>query len=740
MVFSDSGVYVLIVKERNLPTTAAETEGLSICMVSIHGLIRGHEMELGYDADTGGQTKYVVDLVRALEQHAGVDSVDLITRRIDDPAVSEDYAQAEEQLCEGVRIIRIDCGSEEYIPKEQLWGHLDAFTDNVSDWLSQQVKPPSLIHSHYADSGYVGVKLSNQLGIPLIHTGHSLGRDKRKRLLAAGVSQEDIEQTYNISRRVAAEESVLDHADLVVASTYNEINEQYGLYNHSDPTRMIVIPPGTNLNQFRPCVEGEYLPFQEQVDRFYSHPGKPIILALSRADERKNILTLLEVFGESPELQEAANLLIVVGNRSDIRELDDGAQTVLTNILIWVDTYDLYGKVALPKHHRASEVPEIYRLVAASGGVFINPALTEPFGLTLLEAAATGLPLVATENGGPVDIIENCHNGKLVNPLDKDQITEALLHFVVDRKAWKRASRNGIEGTSKHYSWQSHVATYVSRVRSLTEEHVPLRGEQPIPQTLHYRNRMIVTDLDKNLLGDAESLRHLVELLKANRKRVSFCVATGRRLDSALALMKKLELPHPDVLITSLGTRIHYGQALKEDGLWIDNIDHCWSPRRIRSLLSDLPGLKLQDLREQTSSKISFDCDAEAAPSPSEIQALLLEHQINANVTLSSDQHLDVVPSRASKGKALRYVAQRLEIRLDQVLVAGGGGADEDMMWENTLAVVVKNRHREKLSLPTEVDRVYFAEGSYAAGILEGIDHYDFLEVQKEIPDSKLRL
>ncbi len=63
-------------------------------------------------------------------------------------------------------------------------------------------------------------------------------------------------------------------------------------------------------------------------------------------------------------------------------------------------------------------MPELYRLAAASKGVFINPALTEPFGLTLLEAGATGLPIVATNDGGPRDIIANCRNGLLIDPLD----------------------------------------------------------------------------------------------------------------------------------------------------------------------------------------------------------------------------------------------------------------------------------------------------------------------------------
>ena len=302
----------------------AQAECLYICLLSIHGLIRGHDLELGRDADTGGQTKYVVDLARALARHPEVDRVDLVTRRIVDPGISPDYARPEESLGDGARIVRIDCGPDEYIPKEALWDHLDAFTDNVVEWLNQQPGYPSLVHSHYADAGYVGVRLSNLLGIPLVHTGHSLGRDKRKRLLAAGATRDEIEKTYNISRRIDAEEEVLSNADLVVTSTHNEIEQQYGLYNYYDPTRMAVIPPGTDLKQFHPGREGEEFPFRRQVDRFLSDPGKPLILALSRPDERKNILSLIEAYGESPALREAANLLIVAGNREDIRELDPG--------------------------------------------------------------------------------------------------------------------------------------------------------------------------------------------------------------------------------------------------------------------------------------------------------------------------------------------------------------------------------------------------------------------------------
>lgn len=696
-------------------------------MISVHGLIRGHDLELGANADTGGQTKYVVDLARTLGEESSVSHVDLITRWIDDDHYSDDYWREIEPLSDHARIVRIPCGPDEYVAKELLWDHLDSFADNLAQWLHQQPRMPDLLHSHYADAGYVAVKLSNLLGIPQVHTAHSLGRDKRKRLLASGLTRDEIEARYNMSRRIDAEEDVLANADLVITSTHNEIEEQYGLYNYYTPAHMTVIAPGTDLERFHPPGEDVAIPFAEEVNRFLKNTEKPLILALSRPDERKNLPILVEAFGESKALQKEANLLIITGNRDDIRDLEVGAQTVLTDILILLDAYDLYGRVALPKAHRQDEVPRIYRLVAAGHGVFVNPALTEPFGLTLLEAAASGVPIVATENGGPVDIIANCQCGLLVNPLDKAAITRALLQLLRDSKAWQRASRNGITGVRRHYSWQAHTQKYLQAVAHLVKRKASQHREIPAANSLRYRNHAIFTDLDQNLIGDPVALREFVELIRANRKHVSFGIVTGRRIDAALATMRQHNVPRPDILISSLGTRINYGPQLTEDHEWIQHIDHDWSLGKIRQVLADVPGLALQPRMEQSSFKLSFYYDAAAAPPVDDIMALLHKREVNANVILAFGQFLDVFPARAGKGQSLRYVAQRLDIPLEQILVAGGSGADEDMMRGNTLGLVVANRHHEELSQLEETDRIYFAKRPYAGGILDAIEHYDYL-------------
>ena len=229
-----------------------ENGKLSILLISIHGLIRGQDLELGRDADTGGQTKYVVELLRALGERPEVGQVDLLTRRIVDPAVSEDYAEPVESLSDNTRIVRIYCGEEGYLPKESLWDSLDSFADNALDFINSLPHLPDIIHSHYADAGYVGTRLSHQLNIPLVHTGHSLGRSKRKRLLASGMKRDVIEQRYNISRRIDAEEETLGVAERVITSTNQEIIEQYGLYDYYQPEKMRVVPPGTDLDKFYP--------------------------------------------------------------------------------------------------------------------------------------------------------------------------------------------------------------------------------------------------------------------------------------------------------------------------------------------------------------------------------------------------------------------------------------------------------------------------------------------------------
>ena len=710
-----------------MPHKVKKKDRINILLISVHGLIRADQLELGRDADTGGQTKYVVELARTLGELKDVEHVDLLTRRVVDSDISKDYAQVYEPISNKTQIVRLDAGPETYLPKEELWDYLDTFADNALAYVRELGRTPDIIHTHYADAGYVGVRLANLLGIPLIHTGHSLGRVKRRRLLASGLKRDEIETRYNMTRRIEAEEDTLATAELVIASTQNEIEEQYGLYDHYQPDLMRVIAPGTDLERFHtPTGSEASKPIAQALRRFLQEPDKPMILALSRPDERKNIATLIEAYGESKELQAMANLVIVAGNRYDIREMESGARNVLSDILLSIDQYDLYGKVAYPKNHTPDDVPLLYRLAAATHGVFINPALTEPFGLTLIEAAASGLPIVATEDGGPQDIIGHCHNGILINPLDSEAVSQALLKVLKNRKNWNKLSANGLKGAHQYYSWQAHAKTYLNELRPLLERKEPLKRPPLQRRPMLYHDRAIFSDLDQNLLGNPESLNEFVKVMRDNRKCATFGIATGRSLESALRIMKRYKIPQPDILITSVGTEIYYAPQLTADLAWAIHINYMWNPDRVRAVLADLPGLKLQPKTEQSRFKISYYIDPDTAPSIDEINSMLHQADLSVNTFLSFGQFLDIVPVRASKGFALRYYADQWGIPLEHILAAGGSGTDEDMLRGNTLAVVVANRHEEELSHLTDVERIYFSKQSHSSGILEAIEYYDF--------------
>ncbi len=707
----------------------AKSHSLYILMISIHGLIRGEDLELGRDADTGGQTKYVVELTRALARQSSVGQVDLVTRCVRDAGVSADYASPTEVLDPKARLIRITAGPDAYIPKEELWCHLDTFTDELFTWLHREPRLPDVLHSHYADAGYVGVRLSHLTGLPLIHTGHSLGRDKVRRLLALGLSVEEIQQRYRMSERISAEEEVLNSANLVITSTHNEIEDQYELYDCYTPDKMAVIPPGTDLNQFHPPTSRDgTVAFASTLNKHLRVPEKPMILALSRPDQRKNIVSLLEAYGHSKRLQQVANLVIVAGNRNDIRELNEGAQTVLTELLLVIDCHELNGLVALPKHHSSSDVADIYRLAAFSKGVFVNPALTEPFGLTLLEAAASGLPLVATEVGGPVDIIGNCRNGLLIDPLDEASIAGALLQILEDRDLWSTFSDNGLKNVARFYSWEAHAKSYLERLQTLVLQSRDLSRPAPLsrPPTVQTRTCALFTAIDDTLFGDPEALAQLVMVLRQQHRRVLFGIATGRRLNSVLKILKVHSIPMPDVLITSLGTEIYTPPQLTTDISWTNHIDHLWTPQVIKRLMDPLPGLILQPKEHQSRFKLSYFYDGQQAPSMEELLTLLRQHELSAHTSLSFGHFLDFVPARASKGQALRFVANKWKIPLERVLVNGGSRGDEDMLRGQTLGVVVDSQFREELAQLSDSERVYFSSGSHASGILEAIQHYDF--------------
>lgn len=709
---------------------------LKVALISLHGLIRAREPELGRDADTGGQIKYVLELAQNLAAHANVREVELLTRQIVDPKVDDDYAQLEEPIAEHAKIVRIPFGPKRYLRKESLWPYIEMFIDQTLQHFRRHGLP-DIIHGHYADAGLAGAQLARLLHVPFVFTGHSLGRVKRERLSIGRTDNESLERKYKFSTRIEAEEIALETASMVVTSTNQEVSQQYELYDHYVPARMEVIPPGVDLSAFSPRGDDwERPPVADELDRFLRDPEKPIILAMARPDERKNLEMLVRVYGESEQLQERANLVMILGTRDDMRELPKAQQTIIQNVLYLIDLYNLYGKVAYPKTHTPRDVQELYRLAEANKGVFINPALTEPFGLTLLEAGAVGLPIVATNDGGPRDIIANCRNGLLIDPLDPENIERALLRVLTEPEQWAEWSAAGIRGTREHYSWSHHAERYLRDLSDILEHSpAPVLSTRSTSRRLPEFDRLIITDLDNTLTGDDDSLAEFVEMLHEN-DHVGFGIATGRRLDKAMHLIEELGLPRPDLIDTDVGTQLHYGPALTPDRSWQKSIGYAWKPEEIRAVLDDLPGLFAQTPDKQSKYKISYEVDADVAPSTSKIKTILREAGLRANIVMSLGMYLDVIPVRGGSDLSMRHVLWKWGFAPEHVLVAGDSGNDAGMLLGRTLGVVVAN-HSPELQRLRKRPRVYFAEAPHAAGILEGVRYYNFLE-KIVIPNDRI--
>ncbi len=712
--------------------------GLYIQLYSVHGLIRGNDPEYGRDADTGGQIKYVLELANALSEDPRVEKIELITRLIKDKNVSDEYSQQKEKVNDKFSIIRIKAGGGKYIRKELLWNHLEEFTDKSIKYIKSVGRLPDVIHSHYADAGYVCSELTKFFGIPFIHTGHSLGRAKLGKLLSDGLDMEDIEKRYKISHRIDVEEVIIYYADMIVTSTKQEIEKQYGEYKNNEKTTFKVIPPGVDIEKFYPYNQEKPLDnetrkiistISEKLHKFFMDIDKPIILTLCRPDKRKNISGLITAFGEDKKLQEKANLAIFAGIRKDIQEMPDNEREVLTEILLLLDKYNLYGKMAIPKRHDTQyEVPELYRIAAETGGVFVNAALTEPFGLTLIEAAATGVPIVATDDGGPRDIISNCKNGILINVADSKNISKAINKILDNDKLWKEYSENGMKNVKENYTWKAHTQTYLKEIEKLLSTETEKSDTfAPVGRKLLDMKKLIVSDIDHTLLGDDNSLKEFNELINNTGPDIGFAVATGRTVDSAFEVLKENNVMLPIVIISSVGSEIYYnykGELIYSKG-WKAHIKHQWDRNKIYDLLNKFDFLQYQEDDNQREFKISY-YTSDVPGYIDKVKEVLIKNKVKANIIFSHGQFLDILPYRASKGKAIRYLSYRWNIPHENIVVAGDSGNDEEMLKGDLLGVVVGNYTAELDSL-RGTRRVYFSKRNYAGGIIDGIEYYKFL-------------
>lgn len=718
--------------------------GYYIQLFSPHGLIRFKDPEIGRDKDTGGQVKYILELLEILSEHPKVRKVDLFTRRINDKRVSSSYEKEIDIVNEKARIVRVSCGGNAYRSKESLWDYLDEFIDKTIRFIEKEDEFPDVAHGHYADGNYLAGQISRVFGIPFIATAHSLGRNKKNILLQDGMTPEKINEKFNMDRRIETEEETIRNADIIIVSTKHEIETQYSLYNAENPGKFEVIPPGVNTDIFYPFYRFDMPGFQmtipeeqalyhvnSDIERFLFNPQKPLILSIGRADKRKNFEMIIQSYGQDKELQAMANLAIYAGVRKDITEMPDDEQDILTNLLLLLDKYDLYGKMAIPKKNDPKlEVPEIYRVAARKKGVFVNATPGENFGLTIVEAAACGLPVVASPTGGPKEILEQCNNGLLVGVENPEEIAEALKKIISNQVLWEKYSANGIVATNKLYSWTAHAKKYIEIIDELFK--VKNESDSAHSQKTAFGKKLvkaeifIISDIDGTLVDkeNTEGLDELKRWIEGHNGKIVFGVASGRNREITKEAFSKYNFPDPDIMICSAGSEIYYTNKFIPDNGFESHIDYQWKRKELENVLSKFPGIHLQGPAAQWRFKLSYYVDENFNEDDlADLYKVLDDNKLRAKVLLTENHYLDLLPFRASKGNAIRYLSYKWKMPLQHFITAGNSGNDIDMLKGKIKGIVVSNYSPELEHLRKNKD-IYFSKFPLSKGVLDGIKNY----------------
>ncbi len=654
-----------------------------IIHLALGGCLKAPPIRYGITADTGGHIAYVLDAAVAQAAVTGVDRVSIVTRRFRDPQLPGAHDRASEPLSDRVTIDRIATADLRYLEKEALAADLPAFVEAFCRHLEALSALPDVIHAHFADAAHVAIAARRRFGIPFVFTPHALAIDKRAQGLGAG----------GLDTRIDAEREAIAAADAIIVSTHDEAERQVAAYGIAVTGRVHRMPPGVPS---RPAVT-RVPTLADRLDEWLDAPERPIILAIARPVAKKNLAGLLRAYAGCPALRDRANLVILAGQHGDHATPEEGAVHAELGRLAVSPV--LRGKVALPVAHDMADVTGLYRR-ASAGGVFVNPALHEPFGLTLIEAAEAGVPVVATRNGGPAEIVGTIGHGLLVDPRDKPGIAAACLAVIGDAGLHARLRAAALAGVG-HYDWHSYARASVGLYR-----------------TLRRTPGLLACDIDNTLTGCRAGAAAFAEWRQ--NTGLPFVVATGRSFDAARAILAEWNLPEPDAYLVDVGTRMMLrgpGGAWRECGDYARALDADWDLAAIRRTLSPL-ALTPQPADTATAHKLSFFGDAADA---SRIRTALADAGLLARVVFSHGRLIDILPPAGGKAAAIATYAARIGLTLADCAAAGDSGNDLDMLEACGIAIVVANADAELEGLAVRPG-LYRTRRRHAAGVMEALD------------------
>lgn len=663
---------------------------MRIMHLALGGCLGGSEVRYGLTEDTGGHIAYVLGAAAAQARRVDVAAVEIVTRAFDDPRHDPVHADPETLLMPKCRILRLRGATPDYLEKDALAGELPVLTSAFLDLL-KRVPRPDVIHAHFADAAELALAAREAFGIPLLYSPHSLALQKTP----SGRGDDT---------RIARERRAITQADAIIASSQDEADRQIAAYDPDAAGRTWRIAPGVETDA---AADGQRA--LRLIAPFLREPGKPLIVAIARPVDKKNLGALIDAFGGSKPLQRAANLAILAGQRKAIGAIEQETGRVTTDLFDRIDRQGLWGKVALPRTHTAADVQSLYAL-AARGGVFVNPALHEPFGLTVVEAAQHGVPVVATRHGGPAEIIDSIRYGKSVDPRDTVGIAEACLELMNDPK---RADRAGIAQARAHrlYSWDRWAARVSRNARHLAS---PARFRRSVSRP----RSLLVSDIDGTLTGDRHGAARLRAHLDATAEP-GFAVATGRSITEARRVLADWDLPEPDCMITSVGSEIWLRTATgayTRDRGFAETLLPGWSRSDVMETL-DRAGARLQPAFTQRAFKVSAFGDAAEAR---RLAMLLLEAGHSVQVIASHERFIDVLPAAGGKGRAAGWLAASLGLGPDDCIAAGDSGNDRDLLTWAGRAIVPSNALAELDDL--DGPGILRTRAAHASGILEGLD------------------
>ena len=486
-----------------------------VVILSPHGFF-GQNNVLGLP-DTGGQVVYILDQVRSLEHelqqrlnNAGLSKykpdIVVITRLIPESMGTSCNERLEKiSGTANARILRVpfrdDDGRvlQKFISRFEVWPYLERFTiEATKDVMVELGGKPDFVIGNYSDGNLAATLMCHELRVTQCTIAHALEKTKYD---DADIYWEHYEDQYHFSIQFTADLLAMNRADFIVTSTFQEIAGgqdsvgQYESYQHFTMPNLYRVVNGISIydpkfNIVSPGADPQiYYSFDNPSKRltfmhdhihclFYGEendscvgtladPSKPVIFSMARLDKVKNLTSLAEWFGQSAPLRELCNLVIVGGvvNPDDTNDKEEKSECMKMHKVI--SEYNLNGcfRWIVAQKNRVQN-GEIYRFVCDTKGVFVQPALYEAFGLTVIEAMTCGLPTFATQNGGPAEIIKDKISGFHIDPHHGEAAAESMTEFFQrcqdDPTYWDTISQASRDRIKSRYTWDIYASRLVT--------------------------------------------------------------------------------------------------------------------------------------------------------------------------------------------------------------------------------------------------------------------------------------